>query len=329
MRDLDILAVGEVNVDIVVGGLATIPGFGDPEMIVDAVSLTVGSSTAIFACGAARLGARTAMYGVAGDDALGRYMVDAMRERGVDVTGVRLDPGLVTGATVVLSGDDAAAPVMERAQVTAMGSIGAMDVAAIPPELVARTRHVHSGSFFLQERSRARLPAFFGELRARGVTTSFDTNGDPSQAWATDVHAMLRNADLFLPNAGEATSIARRDDVEAAAFELARIGADGRDDGGPWIVVKLGAGGALAARAGGDLHRVAALPVIARDATGAGDSFDAGFVTAWLEGRPIDECLRWGAVCGAWSVQRLGGVDGQPTRLELQAVLSAWPAAAA
>jgi sugar/nucleoside kinase (ribokinase family) len=60
------------------------------------------------------------------------------------------------------------------------------------------------------------------------------------------------------------------------------------------------------------------------DTTGAGDSFNAGFLRAWLDGAGLDECLRWGAVSGALSTQRLGGIDGQPTMDEALAALEGW-----
>jgi len=317
-RDLDILVVGEINPDIVVSDPDPVPVFGEVERVVRSVHLTVGSSSAIFACGAARLGLRVAYVGVVGDDPFGRFMLDALAARGIDVTGCTVDPARPTGATVILtSGRD-------RAILTAMGTIGALDVDAVPEPLLGRARHIHSGCFYLQETSRDRLPAFFADARARGLTTSFDTNWDPTGAWGGGVESMLRSSDVFFPNAAEARLISRRDDVEEAARSLARTGAVGRTDGGPIVAVKLGASGALACTADGPLVRVPALPVEPVDTTGAGDSFNAGFLRAWLDGADLRESLRWGAVAGAISTQRLGGIDGQPTQADARAALASW-----
>ena len=65
--------------------------------------MTVGSSSAIFACGAARLGLRVAFVGVVGDDPFGRFMLEAMAGRGIDVSACTVDPDRPTGATVVLT----------------------------------------------------------------------------------------------------------------------------------------------------------------------------------------------------------------------------------
>ena len=316
--DLDLLVVGEINPDVVVSDADPVPQFNEVERLVGSIALTVGSSSAIFACGAARLGLRIAFVGVVGNDQFGRFMLESMADRGIDVSGCTVDPERPTGATVILtSGHD-------RAILTAMGTIGALDVDSVPERLLGRARHLHSSCFFLQNASRDRLPAYMAAARARGLTTSFDTNWDPTGRWDGGVGDMLRACDVFFPNEAEACRIARRDDVEDAARELARIGAAGRSGEGPVVAVKLGSRGALAVDRDGRLIRVPALPVAPVDTTGAGDSFDAGFLRSWLDGGSVADSLRLGAVCGALSTLRAGGTDGQPTYVGALEALSAW-----
>jgi sugar/nucleoside kinase (ribokinase family) len=313
-RDVDILVIGEINPDIVIADPDPVPVFGEVERVVRSVVMTVGSSSAIFACGAARLGLRVAFVGVVGDDAFGRFMLDAMAARGVDVAACTIDPTRPTGATVILSSG------RDRAMLTAMGTIGALDVDRVPDGLLARARHLHLSCFYLQETSRERLPGFFAMARAHGLTTSFDTNWDPTERWDGGVHAMLRAADVFFPNEAEATRIAQVVDPEEAARALAS-GADG-----PIVVVKRGADGALASRAGEAVVRIPAMPVDPIDTTGAGDSFDAGFLRSWLDGGSIAASLELAAACGAISTRSVGGVDGQPTFAEATAAVDAWRA---
>src|SRR5690242_10033826 len=101
---LDVLVVGELNADLHVTGDDVEPEFGQVEKLVSRAVLTIGGSSALAACAAARLGLRTAFAGVVGDDALGRLMRSALAERGVDVTACRVQPGLDTGVTVLLEG---------------------------------------------------------------------------------------------------------------------------------------------------------------------------------------------------------------------------------
>ena len=328
-RDIDILVVGELNPDIVVSDDDPIPVFGEVERVVRSIGMTIGSSSAIFACGAARLGLRVAFGGVVGDDQFGRFMLEAMAARGIDVAACTVDAARPTGATVILSSG------RDRAMLTAVGTIGALDVSKVPAALVARARHVHLGAYFLQGGAGdgaggggggGRLPAFFAAARAQGITTSFDTNWDPTERWDGGVAEMLRSCDVFLPNALEARRISGKDDVEDAARELVRIGGIGRPDGGPIVAVKLGSQGALAVGPGTPLVRVPAMPVGVVDTTGAGDSFNAGFLRAWLDGGSIEDALRLGAACGALSTRAMGGVDAQPTHPEAVEALRRWAA---
>ncbi|MDQ6794327.1 MAG: sugar kinase [Chloroflexota bacterium] len=315
-RDIDILVVGELNPDIVITDPDPVPLFGEVERIVGSIHMTVGSSSAIFACGAARLGLRVAFYGVVGDDAFGRFMLEEMARREIDVSACTVDLGRPTGATVILtSGAD-------RAILTAIGAIGALDVAAVPASLIGRARHLHSGAFYLQETSRNRLPAFFASARDGGLTTSFDTNWDPTDQWDGGVEEMLRASDVFFPNAAEARRIARIDDVEEAAQALATKGSRGRTDGGPIVAVKIGPAGAVACRADGPIVRVPAMTIEPTDTTGAGDSFNAGFLHAWLDGGDLRDSLELGVVCGALSTRAAGGVDGQASLLEARHALA-------
>jgi sugar/nucleoside kinase (ribokinase family) len=83
----DILVAGEINPDLILSGNVT-PEFNQVEQLVDSADLTVGSSSAIFACGAARLGLKVAFVGVCGADIFGRFMLDELSSAGVDVSGV-------------------------------------------------------------------------------------------------------------------------------------------------------------------------------------------------------------------------------------------------
>jgi sugar/nucleoside kinase (ribokinase family) len=92
------------------------------------------------------------------------------------------------------------------------------------------------------------------------------------------------------------------------------------------VVVKCGAAGALVASRDGVQARVDAYPVEAIDTTGAGDTFDAAFVDAWLAGATPADALRAAAVAGALATTALGGTEGQPTSSDLEDALRSWPA---
>ena len=312
-REFDLIVLGEVNPDIVVADPDPVPHFGQQERIVDAITMTIGSSSAIAACGGARLGLRVGMVGVVGDDPFGRFMLEALEERGIDTTACRIDPSEPTGATVIL------ARSTDRAILTALGTIAAATAADVPDDLLARARHLHVGSYFLQDRLAREVPDLFRRAHEAGLTTSLDPNADPRDAWDGGLDEALTGADLFFPNATEISAIGRRDDPVDAAWALAE-----RVQPTPGIVVKLGAAGAAAVVAGTEVERCAGYAADPVDTVGAGDSFDAGFLAGWLDGRQMSESLRMGAICGALSTRSTGGTAAQPTRDEVEVALRSW-----
>jgi len=310
--DLDLLILGDANPDLVLHGGDVVPAFGQAEHLVDAATLTVGGSGAILACGAAKLGLRVAISTVVGDDLFGRFMRDALSEAGVDTSGIGVDDAMQTGITVVLSGAD------DRAILTMPGTIAGLRSELIDPSLLARARHVHVSSYYLQTALAPALPTLFDEIRAAGATTSLDPNWDPSGVWDSGLLDLLPKVDVFLPNAMEATRSAHTSDLEGAVRALA---ARAR-----LVVVKNGDRGALAGE-GDTVYRVDGVLTQAVDTTGAGDSFDAGFLTAWLNGEPVDRALAIANACGSLSTRAMGGVNAQPTMDEALALLAEGSAA--
>ena len=297
-ESFDLVVIGELNPDAIVAGAAIEPAFGQAERLADSGTLALGGSGGIVSSGAARLGLRVAHVGVVGDDGAGRFVLDQLRERGVDLNWCRVDPALGTGITVALSrGDD-------RAMLTSPGTIAALRLEDVPAAALEGARHVHVSSFYLQECLRDGVPELLASARAAGATTSLDCGWDPLDEWAGGVEEALAATDVFLPNAAEAGRIARSDDPEVALEHLsARV---------PTVAVKLGQLGAIA-RSGSERAAAMPPPVSAIDATGAGDSFAAGFLRGLLDGRALAETLRLAVACGALSTRSLGGVDAQPS----------------
>jgi len=303
---LDLLVIGDANPDVVVHGAPAALAYGQAEQLATGGALTVGGSAGITACAAARLGMRTALAGVVGDDGGGRFMIDELARRGVDVGAIVVREDLVTGLTVALArGDD-------RAIVTYPGCIAALEAGMIDPALVNAARHVHASSFFLQPRLAPGLRGLFEAARSSGATSSLDLNWDPAEQWDGGLADLLPAVDVLFVNAAEAAAVSGVADSAVAATVLAARG--------PLPVVKLGAGGALA-HDGCRLVHVSAPAVDVVDTVGAGDTFDAGFLCARLQGWEMSRCLALGVACGSLSARRPGGVDGQPTLAEALTVI--------
>jgi sugar/nucleoside kinase (ribokinase family) len=296
-KDFDVAAVGDLNADLILSG-DVMPVFGQVEKLIDDATLTLGGSTAIFACGAARLGLRVAFVGKVGRDPLGDFLLDTLTARGVDIAGVRRDARIKTGLTTVLSRG------VDRAMLTYLGTLGALARADIDWSIAARARHLHLGSYYMLDALRPDIPQLFVEARTRGLTVSLDTNYDPTEQWDGAIDAALANVDIFLPNETEAKAIGRGATWQVGLAHLAaRV---------PIVAVKRGGDGAIAQR-GEEIVAAPPIPVDVVDTTGAGDSFNAGFVYGYLAGWPLAHTLAFAAACGSASTRVAGGIEAQPT----------------
>ena len=300
----DILVAGEINPDLILSG-EVVPEFGQVEKLVESAALTIGSSSAIFACGAARLGLRVAFVGVCGDDVFGRFMLEELQKRNVDVSNVILRSDGQTGLSVILNQG------ADRAILTYPGLISGLKASDISDSLLHQTRHLHVASYFLQTNLQPALPHLFRRAQALGLTTSLDTNYDPAEEWF-GFDELLSATDIFFPNKTEALSITKTNDVESAAKQLV--------DKSKLLAIKLGADGAVL-RTKEEIVFVPSIPVHVVDTIGAGDAFDAGFLYGYLHGWDLERGLRFAVACGALSTQAAGGTQAQPTQEEALALL--------
>lgn len=300
-----VLVAGEVNVDLVLRGYHSLPAPGR-EIVVDDFVMTLGSASAICAVGLARLGTPVRFVGVVGADAFGDYCLGVMRGAGIDLAPVRREAGVKTGVTVSITSAE------DRALVTYLGSITALSPDALVDGVLDGVAHLHVSSYFLQAGLRQGCRDLFRRATRRGLTTSLDPGCDPTGLWGPDLLETLRETDVFLPNEVELAGVTGLENPEDA---LAAV-----DNGRTLTVVKLGERGAML-RDHGVTRRCAAFRVPTLDATGAGDSFNAGFLHAWLAGEPPDRALALGSACGALSTLGLGGTGSQPTLDEARAFL--------
>src|SRR5512132_1634293 len=292
---IDLLVVGDCNPDLLLVGGDPVPEFGQREQLVDQAVLTIGGSGSITACGAARLGLSAALVAAVGCDHFGSHVLEEVAARGVDVSQCPRRDGDPTGITVILArGDD-------RAILTSIGAIAGLTGADIDPGLLRSARHLHIASYFLLHGLRAGLPDIVSTARAAGVTVSLDPQDDPAGRWESGLPELVGNVDVLFVNERESAGI--------------------DTSGCPLVVVKRGPRGALVRTPEGEVDH-SAVPVAMVDATGAGDSFDAGFLAAWLAGQPVADALALACACGALSTRAPGGTDAQPTMDEARAALA-------
>ena len=187
MRKYDLLVAGEINPDLILAVPDSKIEFGQVETLAENGILTIGSSSVIFACGAARLGLKVGFHGVVGEDAFGHFMLDEMQQRGIDTANVIVDRDQQTGFSVILNHG------ADRAILTYLGAINSLSPDHLTDEILSQARHLHIASFFLQSQLRPGVANIFRRAHSLGLMTSLDTNWDPTGEWA-GVEAVLAEA---------------------------------------------------------------------------------------------------------------------------------------
>ncbi|MGW9307221.1 carbohydrate kinase family protein [Saccharomonospora azurea] len=288
-----ITVVGNVNLDVVVAGVAALPPPGT-EQIVPSIAVRPGGSAANTAVTLAQLGRDTVLVGRVGEDGTARLLDAELDMPGLRTHLVRA-AGESTSVTVA-----AEAPGHDRAFLSALGALADMDASAVPADVLSSRFLLLSGYFLLPVLRDERARALFSAAREAGARTALDTGWDPGNWSATtraEVLGLLEQVDVFLPNTDEIRALADRSDVTAAARSVA-------ERSGTTVVVKCGSEGALVVSPDGAVVECPTPQVRVQDSTGAGDAFNAGLLHRLAEGYSPTEAADYGVRVAATVISR-------------------------
>lgn len=262
------------------------------EILANNMTLTLGSSAAIFASNLSSLGAKVGFIGKLGKDHFGDYILEELQGARVRTEGIQHGEQ-PTGATFVMNyGED-------RANVTYRGVMETLTFSDLPQDLLIQARHLHFSSYFFQPGLQRDLHKLLKLAKNAGLTTSFDAQWDPAEQWNIDLAELLPYTDIFLPNEKEAINLTHSTSLDRAIKFLRRFNTT--------TIIKLGNKGSLSISKRGLLHLPAYVNPHTVDAIGAGDSFNAGFIYKFLQQAPLEECQDFGNLMGAICTTAAGG----------------------
>ncbi len=313
---LDVITVGPLNVDLLITGSAPtaldeLTQWTGPSD----VTLTAAGSNGYATLAFARLGLRTGVVAVLADDALGDVVYKELVRGGVDVSHVIRQPHTRSGIGIyLLLFGSKKRPLTYRypTHLPWPNPLGQAD-----QDFLLSGRHIHcAGYLHYREMWNDDLAKLYRTARARGLTTSFDPQSvlvPYDGAWIDPVRDILKYTDVLLVDVREAARLAANDDLRSMALVLQQAG--------PRIVaIKNGAYGAFVYTP----ERCFQQPAIVVpeeeivDSVGAGDAFDAAFVSALLWGWPLERCARFAAAAAASSLRGAGAMSSLASREELE-----------
>ena len=306
MKDFDIIALGELNVDLILNQIEGEPEVGK-EKFAKQMTLTLGSSTAIFAANAAAIGAKVAFCGMIGDDSFGDLVETSLQKKGVDTRFLIRQNKYATGATICMSYDE------DRANLTYQGAMDYMSLDDIDPEVFKQAKHIHISSIFMQSGVKRDLKKILELCKQNGVTTSLDSQWDPTEQWDINLEEILPLVTVFMPNETELKFLTRSENLDEALEKIR-----------PWVnaaVIKCGSKGSILMRKGQpDRKQAALLNKNVVDCIGAGDSFNSGFITRLAAGDDLVRCQEYGNMTGAVNTTAAGGTTAFTSREDVEKI---------
>ncbi len=305
MKKSDVYVYGDLNVDIIVPGIREIPKSGT-EAVIEKMLTFTGGGAALFAMGCAKLGLRCTLQSSVGSDCYGEYVLQELKRTGVDTSLIKKVSDEKTGVSISFTDEK------DRSFITYRGTNSGISVGQMDDRLLSMTGHVHMTGYEGSKNHKEYLDKIREIHSAGNITVSFDVGWDETGEWSSSIYELMPMIDVLFMNETEAEHYSRSADPYSAAKKISEYAGT--------VVIKLGSKGSLAC-VGGTVTCAEACHAEPVDPTGAGDSFNAGFIYGYLHGMSIDRCLKAGNICGAGSVSDYGGNTGFPLEAELKSIM--------
>lgn len=311
MTNPEIICAGMIVVDILVEGVASLPGSGETGAV-SGVSMAVGGDAINEAVALAKLGNRVGLMGLIGGDTPGRMILERCAGHRIDTAGVFVDPDRLSSTGIVLIDGKG-----ERSFLAQPGSTYTqfgpehIDLDMIQPGL----RVLSIGSLFCMPRfDREALTSLLRKAKSVGAITIADMVMDEQSYGLDGISEALPLLDYVVPSALEAELFTGLRDPKAIAAALRARGAKN-------VILKYGEQGVLAFTEVGDFT-CPAFRVPVADTTGAGDNFVGGLIHGLVHGFGIEQALRFGSAVAALSVQAIGAGTGLRDLAQVEAFLA-------
>lgn len=281
-----------------------------------------GGAPANVAVAVSRLGADSAFFGRVGQDPLGRFMKQVLRDEGVDVTYMVLDAEHRTSTVIVDLDDHGERSFTFMVKPSANQFLQPSDIPAFAP---GDWLHVCSIAL-ANEPSRASTFTAMEAIKTIGGFVSFDPNlreevwQKPEELRDTVLKAVAV-ADVVKFSDDEIIFLSQQTDLDSAiqwlkqSFNL------------PMIVITQGKKGALVIRDNQEAL-ITGKPVSPVDTTGAGDAFVGGMLAGlaenpdWKTQEDISAIIQQANACGALATTAKGAMTALPTKAQLAAYLA-------
>ena len=305
----EVVCIGFSTTDVLARGVGEIP-LGGSTAYVQSVGMAVGGDALNQATVLARLGHKSGLITMVGDDAQGRFILDECGKAGVDVSACVVSKHYPTSTSIVLITEDGERSFISQKN----GTADEQDASNIDLSYLRQgVKAVSIGSLFCSARLDSGIPRILKRARELGAVTLADMVPNHAGASLKRIRGVLSLIDYVVPSKEEALLYTGKATVEEAVDEFIDYGVKN-------VVVKLGGQGVMAKTPDGVIT-VKPYPANVVDTTGAGDNFVAGFISGILRGLSLEECLKFGSATASVSIGSVGATTGVKAFAQVQAVI--------
>ncbi|MFC5407160.1 carbohydrate kinase family protein [Cohnella soli] len=297
----DLLTVGEMLVDMISDN------YGDGYEN-NGYTRFFGGSPSNIAINANKLGIRSHIVSAVGEDSLGTFLLNRLREAGMDTDGIQTTPDS-TSLVVVTKSQSTPVPIFYRGADYGLTYNGSLERA------LNNSKAVHFSCWPISKvPARHTVERVIEEARRNKMLIGFDPNYHP-KIWERDedgvayVKSVISKVDIVKPSEDDAERLFGPDSHANQVEKFLELGAK-------LVIMTLGKDGAIVSN-GKETVIFASLATVVEDTTGAGDAFWSGFYAAVIKGHTIKEALELGFAVSAFKLKYTGAVVDLP---ELEAI---------
>lgn len=302
--DLDLLVIGETLIDFI--------SVEETESLLEATTFQrfAGGSPANIAANVAKLGGQAAVISKTGMGAFGQFLKAELGRAGVQTQYMVMDHRVRT--SIIFVSRTKGTPDFEPFR----DADFRLEPREISEEAIARAKVVHASMWPLsREPARSAVEKAFVLAQEQGKLISLDPNYSP-RIWpdTREAREVIRHMMSYTTLTKPSLDDARRLFGEGQSPEhyIARF-----HEMGPRVVVFTMGGAGMILSVEGQQTFIPAQPVKVVDATGAGDSFWAGFLMALLDGHPLERCVLFAREIVGRKLARIGPLPDNLDRVEI------------
>ncbi len=279
---------------------------GGGTLLIDEIALAVSGAAGAAAMAAANVGLSTRAIGGVGTDLMGDWVLERLRQGGIDTDHMSRHADCPTSSSIVLTRQDGSRPALH-----VKGATGAFTIAEQDFDAITDAKVFHLGGIGLMDAmDGARNAAVMAHARSRGCITTVDVFAG-SQDDLPDVEAVLPHTDYFIPSIEEAQALSAISDIPGMVrFFL--------DKGAACCIFTLGEHGAYYHHRDGTRFVLPAFEIDVKCTCGCGDVFDAGIAAAVVHNMPPQEAVTFAQAMSALNAGGLGSQGGVRSFAQVQ-----------